>query len=106
MKGFPCRIRGGARTQDLDPKLIPEPARCRAAVRTAPGKVPHALPHLPDEGGGQRLAFLDLPAGKAPRPARIRVLVKQQDPPVLDNDSGHTHKHPANLRRRTTAGSG
>jgi hypothetical protein len=42
MKGFPCRIRGEARTQDLNPELTPEPARCRAAVLTAPGKVPHA----------------------------------------------------------------
>jgi hypothetical protein len=32
----------GPRTQDLDPELTPGPARCRAAVITAPGKVPHA----------------------------------------------------------------
>jgi hypothetical protein len=32
----------GPRTQDLDPELILGPARCRAAVLTAPGKVPHA----------------------------------------------------------------
>jgi hypothetical protein len=32
----------GPRTQDLDPELTPQPARCRAAVLTAPGTVPHA----------------------------------------------------------------
>ncbi len=51
------------------------------------------LPHLPHQGSGQGPAVLDLTAGQAPRPPRIRVLVQQQDATVLDDDAGHAHMH-------------
>ena len=49
------------------------------------------LSHLAHESGGQGLAFFDLAAGQAPRPAGIGVLVQQQDAVVLDDDAGHSH---------------
>jgi hypothetical protein len=55
------------------------------------------LPHLPHQRGGQGLAVLHLAARQAPRPARISVLVQQQDAVVLDDDPGYAYTHRANL---------
>lgn len=48
------------------------------------------LPHLPDQGLGQRLAVLDLAARQAPGTRAVGVLVEQQNLLVLDADTGHT----------------
>jgi UTP-glucose-1-phosphate uridylyltransferase len=55
------------------------------------------LPHFPHQRGSQGLAVLHLAARQAPRPARISVLVQQQDAVVLDDNPGHAHTHRANL---------
>jgi hypothetical protein len=58
------------------------------------------LPHLPHQGRGQGLAFLDLTAGQAPGPAGISVLVQQQDAVVFDDNASHAHMHPDTLPHR------
>ena len=61
------------------------------------------LAHLPHQGGGEGLAFLDLAARQAPRPPGVSVLVQQQNAIVLDDDAGHAHMHPANILHQDPA---
>jgi hypothetical protein len=60
---------------------------------------PGLLFYLPDESSGQSFAVFQLAAGQAPRPAGTgRVLVKKEEPGVLDDDPGHANPHPVKLR--------
>lgn len=55
------------------------------------------LTHLPGQGRGQRLAFLDLAARQRPGTAGVGVLVEQQQVAVLDDDAGDSDLHSGNV---------
>lgn len=55
--------------------------------------------HFTTEGFVQLFSWLDPAAGQRPGPDPVGVLVKQQHPPALEADAGHSGVHPATVTK-------